>query len=492
MRAVWMAAMMTFLAAGCGGGDGDSGGGAAPPAAVDRISVSPAELTLARGDATQLRALLHDGSGKQLLGRTVSWSSDDASKVDVTTGGVVRALGAGSAKVTATAEGKSASAQITVVEPVGVVRRVILNVVSEVLEEGANFPLEATALDESNNVLPGRVVNWRSSDAGTASVAPDGVVTGLRPGIVSVTATVDGQTAAATIRVFAAYGFELLYSTSYVETPETLYLLDISDPAGVPLPVFGPGKSASHAAPSPDGTRIAFVVHGAWDGTYWQSMIFVADRDGANAQRLTYLPARNLEPAWSPDGMRIAFSSQVFGEPAEIWVMDADGSNLVNLTLDQPNASKYGPAWSPPFADGSHRIAYALESGGASALWTMRADGGDKRAITSDARFYDSEPSWSPDGGTIVFQRTGDAIFGDLYLVASNGGAGRALMPANPLAFGQFGPVFSPDGRLIVFTSKHADGSTYHVWTVWADGTRLAQRTQESLQHADPAWILRP
>ena len=75
--------------------------------------------------------------------------------------------------------------------------------------------------------------------------------------------------------------------------------------------------------------------------------------------------------------------------------------------------------------------------------------------------------------------------------MSSAGGAGRALMPANPLAYGQFGPTWSPDGRLIAFTSKHADGEHYQVWTVWADGTRLAQRTQELVQHADPVWISR-
>lgn len=490
MRILLIASATALMAAGCASGSSGSGGSGSP-APVASVAITPAEVTMNRGDSMRLSATLRDGSGKPLQGKTVTWSSDDAAKVSVTAGGVVRALGAGSAKITAAAEGKSATAQVAVVEPASTVSRVTLDSVSELLEEGSSLQLEATAYDSADNVVTGRVVQWASSEPGTAGVAPDGLVTALRPGIVTVTATVEGSAASTTIRVFADYGFELLYGSAAVAAPEQVYSLDITDPAAVGVSIFGSSKIASHAAPSPDGTRIAFVVHGQWDGTFWQSMIFVADRDGGNAARLTYLPARNVEPAWSPDGSQIAFSSQPWGQAAEIWVMNTDGSNLVNLTADQPNASKRSPAWSPPLGDGSHRLAYALETGGSSFIWTMGRDGRDKREITDDASFFDSEPAWSPDGSTLVFQRTGDAIFADLYLVPSMGGGARALMPANPLAFGQFGPTWSPDGRLIAFTSKHADGDVYQVWTVWPDGTRLAQRTQDPQTHSDPAWITR-
>lgn len=478
------------LLAGCGGG----GGGDETSADIASVTLTPESLTLGHGETAQLRATLHDGNGNVVQGRAVAWSSDDAAKVSVTATGVVRAVGAGGARITAAAGGKHASAQIVVVdEPQREVGYIELNAVSERLEEGASLQLEATAFDSDGNELTGRVVQWTSGDPRIVGVEPGGRVTGMRPGSAVVTAVVEGRAASATITVFADYAYELLYSKAGVETPDQLYSLDIVDPAAVPLPVLGADRQAGHASPSPDGARIAYVVYGRWDGsTYWQSMILVADRDGGNADRLTYLPARNNEPAWSPDGAHIAFVSQPSDGAADIWVMDADGSNLVNLTADQPNASKRSPAWSPQRVNGSYRIAYSLESDGASLLWTMNADGGDKRRITSDTRYFDSEPAWSPDGGTLVFVRTGEAVFGDLYTVASAGGAGRALMPGQTLAFGQFGPAWSPDGRLIAFTSKHGDAERYQVWTVWADGTRLVQRTQDPDAHADPAWIARP
>ena len=98
-------------------------------------------------------------------------------------------------------------------------------------------------------------------------------------------------------------------------------------------------------------------------------------------------------------------------------------------------------------------------------------------------------PAWSPDGNRIVFQRSSASIFGDLYWVdATVGGAGAALMPlTGPLAGPQFAPVWSPDGQLIAFTSRHSS-EYFQIYAVWADGTRVAQRTFSG-EHADPAWI---
>lgn len=490
MRTFLMACGLALGLAACGGDDsgGGSGGNPPPPAAIVAISVAPDGATLTPGDTLQLRATLKDGNGKVLEGRPVSWSSEDAGKVAVTTSGLVTAMSAGRVMVQATAEGKTASAQILVEEPVPTVARVELNTVATLLEEGETIALEATAYDGAGRVIEGRGETWSSGDSRIAQVGADGLVTALQAGIVTIKVQIDDRDAAATVRVFADYGFHLIYSRAGVEEAEELYSLNISDPAAGPQTVFGPGKRASHAAPSPDGTRIAFVVYGRWDSTFWQSMIYVADRDGSNASRLTFLSARNERPVWSPDGRRIAFASRPAGAASDIWVMNADGSNPVNLTADQPDAGKDSPAWSPALSGGGFRIAYSLSQDGTGHLWTMRDDGSDKRQVTS-GDVYDDEPAWSPDGLTLVFTRSATAIFGDLYLVSSSGGGGRALMPANPLALGQFSPSWSPDGRLIAFTSKHGGSEQPQVWTVWVDGTRLAQRTVAPMFHADPTWI---
>jgi Tol biopolymer transport system component len=488
MRSAMVLIAMSLLTTACGGGGG--GGNAPPPASapVATVSVAPSSLALDRGGSFQLSAVLKDASGGVLTGRSVSWSSDDASKVTVSATGLVTALGAGGANVWATAEGKTARAAVAVTEPAGPVARVAMSTVAERLDEGATFQLAATAYDATDNVVEGRVVRFSSSDGSVASVSLDGLVTALRPGTVSVSAQIDGAVGASTISVTANYDFELVFGRADVGMFEELHTLDLRDPASFELPLFPPGKRASHAAPSPDGQRIAFVVYQAG----WESAIFVADRDGSNAIELAAPTARNETPVWSPDGTRIAFASRPELAASAIWVVDADGANAVSLTADQTAASQTSPAWSPPLADGSHRIAYSNFTGSAASLWTMRADGTDKRPVTADPRYYDDEPAWSPDGGTLVFVRSGEGVSADLYLVPSAGGATRPVMPAVALAHGQFSPTWSPDGRLIAFASKHADGTLYQVWTVWADGTRLAQRTFELLQHADPAWTTRP
>jgi Tol biopolymer transport system component len=123
-------------------------------------------------------------------------------------------------------------------------------------------------------------------------------------------------------------------------------------------------------------------------------------------------------------------------------------------------------------------------------LWSMRADGSDKRQLTSSSQNYDDMPSWSPDGKTIAFTRSGPAIFGDIYVVAENGGAGRLLTQLiGPLAGPQLEPSWSPDGKLIAFASSH-DDTHYQIYTVWADGTRVVRRTSEANNHASPNWIV--
>jgi len=494
VKTAYLAIGIVVLATACGGGGGGSGkpGGQPPDNVATSIAVAPTEIALAPGLTAQLTASLSNRSGQPVTGKPITWSSNNPGRVSVTTTGLVEALSEGDATITATSEGLSASARIIVAAPVSVADRVVLNSVSELIEEGNTFQFLATAYDANDNVVTGRAVRWSISDPAVVKIEADGTVTALRPGLSEITARVDAASATATVRIFADYPFELVYTMPSIEIGEAVYSIDINDPAAVSVPLFGPGKYASHPVPSADGSRIAFVVHGNWDGTYWQSMIYVADRDGGNARRLTFLPARNTEPTWSPDGTQIAFTSQPSDGTAEIWVINTDGTNPVNLTTDQPGANKRSPAWSPIAIGGSQRIAYALESNGTSDIWTMRSNGSDKLPVTNAPEYFDAEPAWSPDASTLAFQRTGAAIFGDLYLVASLGGSPRALVPVGTLAFGQFGPVWSPDGKLIAFTSKHADGELYQVWTVSPDGRRLAQRTNDPQNHADPAWLVLP
>jgi serine/threonine-protein kinase len=157
------------------------------PATVASVGISPAVASTVAGESIQLQAVLRDQSGATLTGRAVRWSSSNTALARVSDAGLVSGIAEGTVQITATSEGRSGVATVSVsARPVASLevspRRGSILV-------GATLRLSATPRDDAGTAMGGRVVAWTSSNAAVARVSSGGVITGVAPGFATITAT---------------------------------------------------------------------------------------------------------------------------------------------------------------------------------------------------------------------------------------------------------------------------------------------------------------
>jgi len=187
-----------------------------------------------------------------------------------------------------------------------------------------------------------------------------------------------------------------------------------------------------------------------------------------------------VHPAWSPDGTKIAFRSTRDSATAngDIYYMDAiDGTNVVRVTNDQPaTGDNYYPDWSP---DGTELVFESRTDDSANGdIYAIKIGGTDLRQLTTNTYLYDTDPTFSPDGKKIAFQRREalgvdiGSIAGIMVMDASDGGNKKLITPMYPY---ENSPSWSPDGKKIAYRKQFYDADdvlqSVAIWTVDVDGS---------------------
>lgn len=252
--------------------------------------------------------------------------------------------------------------------------------------------------------------------------------------------------------------------------------------------------------------KIAFAVN-IWNGEDSNTDIFVMEPDGSDITNLTNTPDDHERgPAWSPDGQLIAFERN-----SNLWIMDEDGSNQIQLTLDDAGADN--PTWHP---DGTkiaflgvrgqgdatymydfetQEVSFLLEEGGTNVggevewspdgtriaygladLFVANADGSDPVRLTTNSPGVDANPSWSPDGSRIAF-RSNRSFENDIFAIDPNG-TGEVNLTQSTLSEGYLS--WSPDGSRIAYDASIDLGqglTDSEIWVMAADGTGQTRLT---------------
>jgi len=245
--------------------------------------------------------------------------------------------------------------------------------------------LRANYADDQGNVLgPASNLTWSSDNPQIASVGEDGTVAGAGYGHARVTATAPGgKTAAADVYVVG----EILVASSRANPPGKFQLYAVERSNLAQLTKLTPDTtSASDPAFSPDGSRIAFVSQR--DGN---AEIYIMNADGTGSTRVTNDPQPDGRPSFTPDGQALVFHSARNGGKQQIWAVNVDGSGVTQLTRDSVNSS-------PTISPDGQTIAYVSTRNKDTDIWLMARDGSNQRQFTRSPQQRESEPRFLRDG----------------------------------------------------------------------------------------------
>ena len=214
--------------------------------------------------------------------------------------------------------------------------------------------------------------------------------------------------------------------------------------------------------------------------------IYIMDADGKKQTNITNNPAADRIPSFSPDGKQIVFVSDREEKKVELYIMDVDGKNPKRLTNNA--YFEDAPTWS---YDGK-KIVFSRElkdlkdtsrnAAGNGEIFIMDADGKNEMQLTNRPG-YDGGPQISPDGKRICFYGKSEKAKYDIFLMDIDG---KNLINLTEDGVEDYSPSWSPDGKWIACTT--GDSKNYDVWLIHLETKIKTRLTTQTKRDESPFW----